>query len=362
MSAKDKPFTCTVKSCDMTFTNKNHLDWHWKKHEMMLNLELTNKNNESADQTPTPTRFIRNCEEVGLFQDLQHVNPFDETFKKAVDSAKNGNSLEVLEANNSNDTLHTPHILPHIEENQKKNVKQVTSDSHSFDFTTNDVQPIIVSDHPSRNVADTIKNQIIENIKKNKVKSKKGMNSFISCVPFEDLTVKKNKYIINLDSEGENESDSNEKKKQIREMNRASQMRCRKRKQLLWKQMEDEICNLKEENKKLKVENSNLKKQLMQFLEKNGTTKESAVTVMTDNLKTQENASQKTQKKKLIAPMMIPLIPSGTSLSIPTFMPNQPISVESCHTSLDNDCITKGQANRKRKTFRNIVPKILIKK
>lgn len=30
-----------------------------------------------ADETPTPTRFIRNCEEVGLFQDLQNVNPFD---------------------------------------------------------------------------------------------------------------------------------------------------------------------------------------------------------------------------------------------------------------------------------------------
>jgi len=33
----------------------------------------------SADETPTPTRFIRNCEEVGLFQDLQNVNPFDGT-------------------------------------------------------------------------------------------------------------------------------------------------------------------------------------------------------------------------------------------------------------------------------------------
>jgi len=44
----------------------------------------------SADQTPTPTRFIRNCEEVGLFQDLQNVNPFEETFRKAVEAAKTG--------------------------------------------------------------------------------------------------------------------------------------------------------------------------------------------------------------------------------------------------------------------------------
>lgn len=42
----------------------------------------------TADQTPTPTRFIRNCEEVGLFQDLQNVtvNPFDEGFKRAMET------------------------------------------------------------------------------------------------------------------------------------------------------------------------------------------------------------------------------------------------------------------------------------
>lgn len=52
----------------------------------------------SADQTPTPTRFIRNCEEVGLFQDLQHENPFDETFRKAVEAGKIG-VLAVSEVN-----------------------------------------------------------------------------------------------------------------------------------------------------------------------------------------------------------------------------------------------------------------------
>jgi len=36
-----------------------------------------------TDETPTPTRFFQNCEEVGLFQDLQSVNPFDEQFSKA---------------------------------------------------------------------------------------------------------------------------------------------------------------------------------------------------------------------------------------------------------------------------------------
>lgn len=42
-----------------------------------------------ADQTPTPTRFLKNCEEVGLFQDLQ-VNPFEETFRRAVETGNTG--------------------------------------------------------------------------------------------------------------------------------------------------------------------------------------------------------------------------------------------------------------------------------
>lgn len=37
----------------------------------------------SADQTPTPTRFLKNCEEVGLFNEL--ASPFDHDFKKATE-------------------------------------------------------------------------------------------------------------------------------------------------------------------------------------------------------------------------------------------------------------------------------------
>lgn len=33
------------------------------------------------DQTPTPTRFLKNCEEVGLFNEL--ASPFENEFKKA---------------------------------------------------------------------------------------------------------------------------------------------------------------------------------------------------------------------------------------------------------------------------------------
>lgn len=37
-----------------------------------------------TDQTPTPTKFLKNCEEIGLFQELR--NPFEEAFKKALDT------------------------------------------------------------------------------------------------------------------------------------------------------------------------------------------------------------------------------------------------------------------------------------
>lgn len=37
----------------------------------------------STDQTPTPTRFLKNCEEVGLFNEL--ASSFEHEFKKAAD-------------------------------------------------------------------------------------------------------------------------------------------------------------------------------------------------------------------------------------------------------------------------------------
>lgn len=38
----------------------------------------------NSDQTPTPTKFLKNCEEIGLFNELK--NPFEEAFKKAMDT------------------------------------------------------------------------------------------------------------------------------------------------------------------------------------------------------------------------------------------------------------------------------------
>lgn len=75
----------------------------------------------SVDETPTPIRLIRNCEEVGLFEDLKHVNPFEETFRQAIDEKRPNvllstqKSLELVRTHDE-DTLHTPNIFP---ENKK---------------------------------------------------------------------------------------------------------------------------------------------------------------------------------------------------------------------------------------------------
>ncbi len=50
------------------------------EHELLLYMDLWAT---VADQTPTPTRFLKNCEEVGLFNEL--TSPFEHDFKKATE-------------------------------------------------------------------------------------------------------------------------------------------------------------------------------------------------------------------------------------------------------------------------------------
>uniref|UniRef100_A0AAV2JXU9 Cyclic AMP-dependent transcription factor ATF-2 n=1 Tax=Knipowitschia caucasica TaxID=637954 RepID=A0AAV2JXU9_KNICA len=78
----DKPFLCTAPGCGQRFTNEDHLAVHRHKHEMTLKFgPARNDSVIIADQTPTPTRFLKNCDEVGLFNEL--TSPFDHDFKKA---------------------------------------------------------------------------------------------------------------------------------------------------------------------------------------------------------------------------------------------------------------------------------------
>ncbi|KAG8514716.1 Cyclic AMP-responsive element-binding protein 5, partial [Galemys pyrenaicus] len=52
------------------FPTEDHLMIHRHKHEMTLKFPSIKTDNMLSDQTPTPTRFLKNCEEVGLFNEL----------------------------------------------------------------------------------------------------------------------------------------------------------------------------------------------------------------------------------------------------------------------------------------------------
>ncbi|XP_015591409.1 cyclic AMP-dependent transcription factor ATF-2 [Cephus cinctus] len=167
MTDSEKPFACPSPGCNMSFTNEDHLMVHKKKHDMVLNLGANGKNNVFvADQTPTPTRFIRNCEEVGLFQDLQNVNPFEETFRRAVEAGKSG-SLTVPEVGISDDTLHTPHVFPHISDVQQtndqilaENVSQETPSITITEIATNQEKNTCIEVCTSRAIKQTDSKEI----------------------------------------------------------------------------------------------------------------------------------------------------------------------------------------------------------
>uniref|UniRef100_A0A3Q0QQS0 Cyclic AMP-dependent transcription factor ATF-7 n=1 Tax=Amphilophus citrinellus TaxID=61819 RepID=A0A3Q0QQS0_AMPCI len=80
--ADDRPFVCTAPGCGQRFTNEDHLSVHKHKHEMTLKFGPARTDSVIiADQTPTPTRFLKNCEEVGLFNEL--ATSFEQEFCKA---------------------------------------------------------------------------------------------------------------------------------------------------------------------------------------------------------------------------------------------------------------------------------------
>ncbi|XP_072306133.1 cyclic AMP-dependent transcription factor ATF-7a isoform X4 [Eucyclogobius newberryi] len=89
----DRPFVCTAPGCGQRFTNEDHLAVHKHKHEMTLKFGPARTDSVIiADQTPTPTRFLKNCEEVGLFNELASSFNHDDDDKKAKSSQPPSNS------------------------------------------------------------------------------------------------------------------------------------------------------------------------------------------------------------------------------------------------------------------------------
>lgn len=105
----DKPFVCNAPGCGQRFTNEDHLAVHKHKHEMTLKFGPARTDSVIiADQTPTPTRFLKNCEEVGLFNEL--ASSFEHEFRKAQedDDKRTKNPLPAQSSGVLDMSLQTP--------------------------------------------------------------------------------------------------------------------------------------------------------------------------------------------------------------------------------------------------------------
>ncbi|XP_063284517.1 cyclic AMP-dependent transcription factor ATF-7-like isoform X1 [Pelobates fuscus] len=92
----DRPFVCSAPGCGQRFTNEDHLAVHKHKHEMTLKFGPPRTDSVIiADQTPTPTRFLKNCEEVGLFNEI--ASSFEHDFKKVADDEDDKKSAGPLD-------------------------------------------------------------------------------------------------------------------------------------------------------------------------------------------------------------------------------------------------------------------------
>nr|XP_046272759.1 cyclic AMP-responsive element-binding protein 5-like [Scatophagus argus]XP_046272760.1 cyclic AMP-responsive element-binding protein 5-like [Scatophagus argus]XP_046272761.1 cyclic AMP-responsive element-binding protein 5-like [Scatophagus argus] len=84
---QDRPYVCGAPGCSQRFHLEEHLIIHRHKHEMTLKFPSIKTDTAFTDQTPTPTRFLQNCEEVGLFKEIE------EEFLQAQEEEKSKETL-----------------------------------------------------------------------------------------------------------------------------------------------------------------------------------------------------------------------------------------------------------------------------
>ncbi|XP_061592225.1 LOW QUALITY PROTEIN: cyclic AMP-dependent transcription factor ATF-7a [Cololabis saira] len=148
----DRPFVCSAPGCGQRFTNEDHLAVHKHKHEMTLKFGPARTDSVIiADQTPTPTRFLKNCEEVGLFNELASSFEQDEDEKRAKNSlpAANSGALDM--------TLQTPSDVKVKEESpvEVDSSSPSSPESISGDSDTQQEPAVKVKNTPPRNSAPT---------------------------------------------------------------------------------------------------------------------------------------------------------------------------------------------------------------
>ncbi|OXB74990.1 UNVERIFIED_CONTAM: hypothetical protein H355_011646 [Colinus virginianus] len=106
---QERPFVCSAPGCSQRFPTEDHLMIHRHKHEMTLKFPSIKTDNMLSgfakcyypdhvmfvvsDQTPTPTRFLKNCEEVGLFNDIDCS--LEHEFRKAQEEENNKRNISM---------------------------------------------------------------------------------------------------------------------------------------------------------------------------------------------------------------------------------------------------------------------------
>ncbi|KAK6327056.1 hypothetical protein J4Q44_G00027010 [Coregonus suidteri] len=97
-SEQERPFVCSAPGCSQRFPTEDHLMIHRHKHEMTLKFPSIKIDNMLSDQTPTPTRFLKNCEEVGLFSELDCS--IEQEFRKAQEEEDNKQNISLQNLQN----------------------------------------------------------------------------------------------------------------------------------------------------------------------------------------------------------------------------------------------------------------------
>lgn len=217
----DKPFQCTTPGCGQRFANNDHLERHKQKHQLTLKFgSLKGTDLTVADQTPTPTRFLRNCEEEGLFQDLD--NPFDQDFKRAADQRLK-EQLKMNQAAQSNNIIHRA---------MTEAVDMVTSQHNGL--------PVSPANHINHQQTTVITHNSPQDTKKMSGASKRPRRT-------------------------QDELDPDERRKRFLERNRAAATRCREKRKIWVQQLEKKADDLSNTNAHLQSEITLLRTEVAQL-------------------------------------------------------------------------------------------------
>ncbi|XP_072531104.1 cyclic AMP-responsive element-binding protein 5 [Salminus brasiliensis] len=160
---QDRPYVCTAPGCTQRFQREDHLIIHRHKHEMTLKFPSIKCDNTLSDQTPTPTRFLRNCEEVGLFSDLEldQAEEEDEDDKQSFEGQRSSVSSQTHHEGQRQHPQfqphqpHQPHQLSHQPQQQPQCSLAQLHESHLHTHTSQSASQCSATRHTTHSTTNT---------------------------------------------------------------------------------------------------------------------------------------------------------------------------------------------------------------